>query len=254
MIAFSRLEISFIENGFINNFRIIQRGPFKGWAMVPSNNQKHDASVFTVFDFNKGFEFEKDVFSFDIQIQDEKAEFYSKSSNAIDNLVTISATLNLADKCMDVIATKSAERNNKIEEQEKSKPQAKTIAEKTKTADLINRQFQSNISDSDFAFLDEMPKSFWSVPEIRSSFSALFFDGLDKMRMSCEDAEDLIALHSCGIDAGNNIVSFMQKVIENSPTKEQELSKYQNENSEFDVTCREKIDAMKISNDATQLK
>ena len=76
MIAFSRLEISFIENGFINNFRIIQRGPFKGWAMVPSNNQKHDASVFTVFDFNKGFEFEKDVFSFDIQIQDEKAEFY----------------------------------------------------------------------------------------------------------------------------------------------------------------------------------
>lgn len=61
------------------------------------------------------------------------------------------------------------------------------------------------------------------------------------MRMNCEDAEDLIALHSCGIDAGNNIVSFMQKVIENSPTKEQELSKYQNENSEFDVTCREKL-------------
>ena len=254
MIAFGRLEISFIENGFINNFRIIQRGPFKGWAMVPSNNQKRDASVFTVFDFNKGFEFEEDVFSFDIQIPAEKTEFYSKSSNAIDNLVTLSACSNLVDMCIDVIATKSAERNKKIEKLEKSKPQPKSIAEKTKTADLINRQFQSSISGSDFAFLDEMPKSFWGTPEIRSAFSALFFGELDKMRINCEDAEDLIALHSCGVDAGNNIVSFMQKIIDNSPSKEQELSKYQNENSEFDVVCREKIDAMKISNDATQLK
>lgn len=236
---FSDFELSLINQGLINNFRVIQRGPFKGWAMVPATKNKKDSTSFTIFSLDD--EFKRDRFSFDVDIPNTELRRFAQIKNFTEMAIIDAALKTAVDSSLRYVSAKTADLTQKLYSGSTIEELDGSIQSRLREASFNSQTLSTDISKADFKQLYSMPMAFWSQPNCRKFFSDRFFDGLEQMRQKCDTVENLVALQACGVEAGNVVVSFMDEVMSTVQHNSDETHAYFNRISDFDAKCTKEI-------------